>query len=207
MLARRDPTYTELVAAEYAQHTPRGYIGWAATMGFLARGYNEIGKHAEARAVCERALEHVTDADREYVSLFLPLDLQLSIAQAGLGEIDAALARIDGLLARFADCDHPLLHGLLHEARAQIAWESGDAEGYERSLEQAERWLRPTGTPALIAKCERLAQLASSDNSITMSAVHPLGAVTVRGDLDPADLTSKTEVAEPPLPPPAKLPS
>ena len=159
MLARREASYTSIVAAEYATHLPRSYVGWAATMGFLACGYNEMGKHSEAKTVCESILEHVTDADREYVGLFLSPDIELAIADAHLGHTRDGLARIDGLLTRFAHCDHPLLQGLLHEARARIFWNAGHVGEYRQSLAEMEHWFRPTGTPALIAKCERLAQL------------------------------------------------
>ncbi len=33
---------------------------------------------------------------------------------------------------------------------------------YAESLEAMDRWLRPTGTPGLIAKCERMAELSGA---------------------------------------------
>ncbi len=147
------------VAAAWVDAPPRSFIGWAAVNGFHATGYNERGRYGEAKAICESALAHVTDADREYVGLFLMLDIQMAIAEAGLGDVKAGLARIDGLLERFRGSDHPLVQGLLHEARARIAWMAGRVEEYNISLAVVERWFRPTGTPSLIAKWERLAEL------------------------------------------------
>jgi hypothetical protein len=141
---------------------PRSYIGWAATMSMVVRGYNMVGEFAEAKAVGERALVHVTDADRELVVLFLPLDVEVAVADAALGDVEAALKRLDALLARFARTDHPLLFGMLHEARAQICWNAKLIDRYEHSLAEMERWYRPTGTPALIAKYERLAGLSGA---------------------------------------------
>jgi tRNA A-37 threonylcarbamoyl transferase component Bud32/tetratricopeptide (TPR) repeat protein len=138
---------------------PREFIGWAATVGQLARAFNERGDHDQARDVCEKALTQITDADREYVTLFLDLDIEMANAQAGLGAVDEALSRLDGLLRRFDDCDHPLLHGCLHETRARIAWKSGRVAEYVHGLAMVNRWFRATGTPALIARCERLAAL------------------------------------------------
>jgi serine/threonine protein kinase len=69
------------------------------------------------------------------------------------------------LLQRFANCEHPLLHGLLHEARAYVCWEAKRVAEYEHSLAQVERWFRPPGTPALIAKCARLAALSNTTKS------------------------------------------
>jgi len=87
--------------------------------------------------------------------------LQAAIADAGLGRADVALARIDALLARFADTNHPLVHGLLHETRARIACGAGGMADYVHSLSEVERWFRPTGNPVLIAMYEELARLRS----------------------------------------------
>ena len=138
---------------------PRSFIGWATTCGLIARSANDLGDHQRAKTICEEALAHIDDNDREFVTLFLDLDLELASAQASLGEVEPALARIDGLLARFRECDHPFLMGSLHEMRARIAWKAGLFPDYLHHLKLCERWFRPTGTPALIAKCERLAEL------------------------------------------------
>jgi hypothetical protein len=87
------------------------------------------------------------------------LDLQLAVADAGLKDYARALGRLDGLLTRFAACDHPLLQGSLHEARARICWAAGDVAGYQRSLSLVEYHFGSTATPALIAKTEQLAQV------------------------------------------------
>jgi hypothetical protein len=160
LAASGTPARTELAA-----RAPRSYIGWASTQGFLARGFNERGSYAEAKAVCESTLSHITDADREYVALFLDVDIQMAIAQAGLGEIEPGLTRIDGLLDRFRGSDHPLVQGCLHEARARIAWMAGRVDEYRHSLALVDHWFRPTGTPALIAKYERLVDLQGGQSS------------------------------------------
>ena len=146
---------------ELDERLPRSFVGWASCYGFLARGLNELGRHADARAACELALSHVTDADRQVVGMFLPIDIQAAVAEAGLGDHAAGLARIDALLERFRDSQHPLVQGFLHEARARIAWMAGRQDEYSLSLSLVEHWFRRTGTPALIAKCERLAELRS----------------------------------------------
>jgi hypothetical protein len=159
MRSRGDPKYIDMVTEEYRNDVPRSYIGWGATMAFWARGHNELGQHAEAKRVCEAAIAHLTDADREYSAHFLGLDIQLAIADAGLGAVRLGLERIDGLLLHFADCDHPLVHGLLHETRARISFVAGNISEYERSAAQVERWFLPTETPILIAKHQRLVEL------------------------------------------------
>jgi hypothetical protein len=182
----------ELLWSELAQSTPRGFIGWSCCHAFLARRYNEQGKYALAKEVCERALAHMTDADREYVAQFLPVDIQMAVAEAGLGQVDAGLARIDALLAQFRESDHPLVQGFLHEARARIAWMAGLTEEYSLSLTVVEHWFRGTGTPALIAKCERLAELrtgtaaaqAAEGRSAASSKSHTVTGIE-RGRLEP----------------------
>lgn len=144
------------------QRSPRSFIGWATTYGFVAQGLSAAGQHAAAKEVCERALAQVTEADRAFVVLFIALDIQLAVAEAGLGQADAAFARLDRLLDRYAESEHPLALGLIHEARARIAWAQGRRDDYAHSLEQMDRWFRPTGTPGLIAKCERVAELSGA---------------------------------------------
>ena len=148
---------------------PRSFIGWAQTTAITARALNEAGEHDTAKSLCEDALLHINDEDREWVTLFLDLDIEMANAEAGLGEVDQALARIDRLLERFRGCDHPMVHGTLHESRARITWKAGRIAEYVHSLTVVERWFRATGTPALIAKCERLAALRNQGRS----ASHP----------------------------------
>jgi hypothetical protein len=176
MLARGEQTNVAQLEHLNRNKEPRSYIGWGAAMAFWARGYNEAGEYAEAKRLCESTLAQLEDREREYVSHFLGLDIQLAIADAGLGEFDEGLSRIDGLLQRFADCDHPLAHGLLHDARARIAFASGKLEEYEASVVQVERWFVSTGTPILIAKHKRLVELGHHETSVMRrKAPEPVG--------------------------------
>ena len=145
--------------AEYEGHVPRSYIGWAGAMGYVARSHNQAGEHAEAKKVCERAMVHVTDADRDYLLHFITIDIELSVADAALGRPDEALARVDVLLERHAESGHRLGIGLLHEARADIAWSAGRVDEYERSLREVESCFVSTKEPGLVAKCRRLREL------------------------------------------------
>jgi tetratricopeptide (TPR) repeat protein len=148
---------------------PRSYIGWAGVQGYISMMHNHIGEHQEAKAICERALSHVTDADRDYVMLFLLLDLELAIADAGLGRVDEALRRVNDLADRYKKYDHALALGLLYECRGHIAWAAGRSRDYEESLAEMERWFLPTKAPELIAKCKRLRDRRAS----TSRAIRP----------------------------------
>jgi tRNA A-37 threonylcarbamoyl transferase component Bud32 len=148
---------------------PRSFVGWAQTVAIPARALNETGEHDAAKSMCEDALLHIDDEDRDWVTLFLDLDVEMAIAEAGLGEPDKGLARVDKLLERFRDCGHPLVIGSLHEARARISWKTGQIADYVHSLTIVERWYRGTGTPALIARCERLAALRDGRDPLAHS--------------------------------------
>jgi len=160
MVARGAALYAEKLIKEYTDLPPRSYIGWAATLAYFARALNDIGQYERAKGLCENALAELSDAHRDYVTLFLMLDLQAAVADAGLKNYAQALSRIDGLITRFAACDHPLLQGSLHDVRARVCWAAGDVPGYQRSLSLVNFHFQSTGTPALIAKCEQLAQVA-----------------------------------------------
>lgn len=167
------PVVVELAEREIGQHAPRSFIGWTAAVAILARTKNWLGLHEEAKTLCERALARMDDRDREYVSLFLPLELQAAFADAGLGDVKAAFARIDAMVARLEASGHPLALGQLHDARARIAWVAGMSEEYHQSSYEVERYYRATGTPALIACCERLAELARSDATVMQRVRRP----------------------------------
>ncbi len=160
------------IIAEYEAEVPRSYIGWAASMGYVARTLNMIGDHVAAKAGCERALAHVTDADRDFVMHFLTLELELAAADAALGRPADAIRRLDALLERYKDADHRLALGLLHESRAKIAWAAGNGEEYDRSLREVRRWFLPTEEPSLIAKCRRLAELKGDPDRERSSPRH-----------------------------------
>jgi hypothetical protein len=138
---------------------PRSFIGWGALSGFLARGLNMLCRYEQARAVCERSLVHVGPDDRPFVALFLNLELELAIAEAGLGEFDGARSRLDGLLNYHAKSDNPLTRGRLHEAYTRVSALGTDWKNYRHHLEQTRSWFRRTGTPALIGRLAALEAL------------------------------------------------
>jgi hypothetical protein len=147
------------------EEEPRSYIGWAAHLGFTAMGSRALGDHEAARRMCDLVDAHVTDADREYVGLFLVAEIERAWCDAMEGRRDAAIEQLDALIERHKQGDNPLVPGLLHEARAHIAYAAGRESEYAESAAEVERRLRPLGTPALIAKCERLAALRSRGRS------------------------------------------
>jgi hypothetical protein len=162
----------KIIQRDILERKPRSYIGWSTAVGTVARSFNQQGRYSEAREVCEIALTTIRDEDREYVTLFLEVELQAAYADAGMGNEKAAFDRIDGLLARFdrGNQSHPLTLVLLHETRARVAAQCNRQSDYEKSTRETERWSRQTGTPALIAKCERLTELRRKTASVRPNA-------------------------------------
>jgi len=187
MMGRDAQRHIDQTLPEYLALPPRSFIGWSAALAYYARSLNELGQHERAKSLCEQTLAQLSDAHREYVALFLMLDTQLAVAHAGLKDYESALARIDMMIKRFAGCDHPLLQGSLFETRAQICWAAGDAEGYEYSRGLMEYYFLLTQTPALIARCEQLAQRSRAAASLAApSVVNVLSkACSVANDSEP----------------------
>lgn len=148
------------------QRPARSFLGWTTVLSIIAAVHIEGGRYREARTLCERVLSLTTDDDREYVTLFLQVDLQTARADAGLGEVDAAFSRLDGLIARFLPSGHPLALGMLHDCRARVAHGAGREAAYEESLAACAHWYRGTGTPALIAKVEQLESLGRAEDTL-----------------------------------------
>ena len=186
---------------EVDRRPARSFLGWSTVLSLVAATHNAAGRHREARALCERVLVTMSEDDREYVMLFLHVDLQTALADAGLGEVTAAFGRLDALLARFAPSGHPLALGLLHECRARVAHAAGREHEYEESTEQCAHWFRGTGTPTLIAKAERLEALGrASDTLGPRRVLLGLGPSTPRSvPHEISDLTVDTEIG--PTPP------
>jgi hypothetical protein len=195
-LARGDGASRPAIArivAEYESHVPRSYVGWAGAMGYVARAYNNAGAHAEAKRVCELALRHVTDADRDYVLHFITLDLELAVADAALGEPDEGLRRIDKLVARHAESGHLLGIGLLHEARARIAWSAGKVDEYDQSVREVERCFVSTREPGLIARSKCLRELGDPSSAGEKAANVALTALSGQQQAQAAAAVSTPE--------------
>ena len=139
---------------------PRRRVAWLTLRALFASFLNESGQHARAQEVLLQTLSHVREGEEIVVGRHLEALRQLSLAEAGLGQIEQASERLDGLLAQHGEQNQPLLIGLLHKARAEVALLARDREGFERHLAAMEQRFRETRNPGLIAQWERLAERA-----------------------------------------------
>lgn len=145
--------------------SPRSFLGWAPAMGNLAAVLLRLGRPEEAKAVAERALSYLTEADEPYIVLSQRLHVSLALAEAALGDSEGAARRIDVLLERHGDGEGPVILGNFHAARARIAIFVRDFETANRHVTAVERWFRPTRNPSLIAHYERLQrELRNAEN-------------------------------------------
>jgi len=85
----------------------------------------------------------------------------LALAEAQLGDVASAIARLDRMLFEIESLDQPLVKGTLCEARAFIALESKDFDAYQVWTTRADALLRATRNPGLIARVDRLSRAAS----------------------------------------------
>ena len=79
---------------------PPGNLDPRARNGALAQAYNALGEHARAREACEQALAWLTEEDLDFCVVNLGILLELSRAQAGLGDLSGAAQRLDALIER-----------------------------------------------------------------------------------------------------------
>lgn len=149
----------EVLERTLARSEPRARVGWGAVRGSLARAYNQLGDHEDARRICLETIA-LNEDDRDYVAMNLGIYLELCAAEAGLGEIGSAKQRLDDLLEHHAPRRNPMTLGSLHRTGAHIALLEGDTESFEHHLTEMEGWFRPTNNPALIVQCDELRHAA-----------------------------------------------
>jgi hypothetical protein len=116
-----------------------------------------------ARAICADLVERMAD-DRDYVAMNLAAHVELSVAELGLGQVDACKARLSALLERHAPNKNPMTLGRLHEVAARAALTEKDQQAFRLHLAEMERWFRSTENPALIAQVEELK--SAQDSSV-----------------------------------------
>ena len=136
-------------------------IGWSVTAGLLAEAYNQLGMHAEAKALCERVLSTVPLEDKPYYAMRIAVEVPYAIALAALGDYDKARAHLLELLECYGPAGSPAALGTVHEALARIELSllhkgQGDRRRYTEHVKQVEKHFTTLGNPALIARFQAL---------------------------------------------------
>ena len=177
----------------------RRCVGWETTRAYFARALNLSGDHARAKTITEEVLSNVTAPDHDFVAHFLEAHRQLALAESGLGNHECAVALLDALLEKHGGETNPLLVGLLHQARAEVAERADDRVGADEHRAEMEARFRKTQNPSLIAQCERAqrniavlpATLGAARSVLGQSTVSAFGVATMSaldGPLGPSRL-------------------
>jgi hypothetical protein len=135
---------------------PRAQIGYGNRVAALARAYNALGEHERARAACLPVLTALEPGDLAVAGLTLHVQLELLVAQAGLGEGEQATFGLDALLAQHAPHQGPLTLGELHTTGLEIALVRRDETRLRQHAAEAQRWYRGTGVPSLVQYADEL---------------------------------------------------
>ncbi len=114
------------------------------------------GRASEAKTIGEAILKDMSPAQTPYVFASLVPRLAVARADAALGDVGAAVARLDALLAT-PECEgNPIVRGTLHRERASLALLAHDPAAFEHHAAAMDGCFRPTGNPALTQQCEAL---------------------------------------------------
>jgi len=135
---------------------PCSRLAWGRAHGLLARAYNQQNMPEKARAACQRALDHFRAEQLDFPALNMCVVTELAIAEAHLGEIAHARARIDALFQRFSGHQNPLTLGHLHETLLEIALIAGDASEAHTQLTRMKALYQRVGTSSLMQRCDVL---------------------------------------------------
>jgi tRNA A-37 threonylcarbamoyl transferase component Bud32 len=124
--------------------------------GAYARILRVAGEPQRAKEVCEEALGRLAPENRAFKMAVFGAQLELLLATAALGQLEQAAEALDALIDEQAAHDNPLLHGLAHKARAEVALAQRDRQCLRRHLNEMDSWFRRSDNPALVAQCQRL---------------------------------------------------
>jgi tetratricopeptide (TPR) repeat protein len=112
----------------------------------------------------------------------------LALAESAAGDREVAAARLDSAIEQAEALGNPLILGMLHEARVQVALASGNEVAAAANAQKVEFWFRPTRNPVLIARWERLERVLqpppdpNAESSANDVVTEMLGAETVHHD-------------------------
>jgi tetratricopeptide (TPR) repeat protein len=151
----RTEVATEAYERALPESIPRHVPGWADARGQYARALIELGRLGEARRVCLEALECMAPGDDEFAVLYLEPQRQLARAEALLGDVVSASARLDRLLTRYRDRG-PVTLSAIHVAYADVSVHAGDRLGFDTHVALLETLARSTENPGLLAQVARL---------------------------------------------------
>lgn len=156
LLLRGDVSHAIALYEQVLPRLPvRRSVGWEFARACFARALNAAGEHERALAVANEVISNMVPEDEQFVALFVESRRQLALAECGLGNHRRAAEILDELLAKHGEGDNPLIVGLLHQARAEVAERAEDRAIAQSQRREMETRFRATRNPVLIRQCER----------------------------------------------------
>jgi tRNA A-37 threonylcarbamoyl transferase component Bud32 len=135
---------------------PRSMPLWSTSQGTRARAHNGLGEHERAREVCLATLARLEPGDLAFTIVNLSLQIELALAEAGLGNFERAEQALDRLLQEHEVAESPLTLGALHHARARVALLQRDLPSCRAQLSAMSHQYVPTGIPDLLELVESM---------------------------------------------------
>jgi hypothetical protein len=135
---------------------PRRRTAWAEARLWFADTLIAAGQCERAKQLLNEMLSKLGPQQRSVARTYLQAQRLLALAEAGLGNHRQAADMLDALLASHGRIDQPLLVGLLHKARAEVALLMQDQATLPAHVYEMEWHFRGTHHPALLAQVERM---------------------------------------------------
>ncbi|MFT3926655.1 MAG: protein kinase [Myxococcales bacterium] len=141
--------YEDALALYRGEQEPRNIVASIQACGWFAAAMNGVGAHERAQASCVAALARIEPEDRHRPAHSIRLEVELAVAEAGLGQHERAHERVDALFARHVPHTGPVVRGYLHSGRARVFLLAGDVAGYEQAVAAAALAYAPLNVPFL----------------------------------------------------------
>jgi hypothetical protein len=135
---------------------PRRRPAWAEARLWFADTLIAAGEYPRAKQLVTETLSQLGAPQRSVARSYLQAQRLMALAEAGLGNHRHAADLLDALLASYGRTDQPLLIGMLHKARAEVALLMRDQAALDAHVYEMEWHFRGTHHPALLAQAERM---------------------------------------------------
>lgn len=129
---------------------PRAAIGWGRSIGGLVAAYSGLGEYERARDLARQTLALYDEADLTFTAMYLGLQTEYAIAEAGAGNPQRARELLSALSSKHQGSG-VLTRGQILCARIQVARIEEDLETAEALLAELSTLYRATSEPPLLA--------------------------------------------------------
>lgn len=125
--------------------------------GAYARVLRLSGQPRRAWQLADSVLSPMTPEQLEFGTVSQGILFERALSLHEDGQSARAIGLLDSMLEAMQTHDNPLLHGLAHHTRAEIAVGQCDADAFRTHLRASRDWFARTDNPALVALTTNLA--------------------------------------------------